>query len=205
MHAPLQHGNGGDRQRNKSAHGEEERGTGEPHLRRRGVLTLHRPGRTEEEDDDGDNRRDRRGGRGAREERERERAAAVGMAEERALAPAEGPEDAPLDAAAMRSRVEQLSLKHRRRGVEEAESGVGDAEVMLCLDTAYQVAQEGMDVLDPSTAAISIDDLDALELLRKEVALAEEDMIHLDADCEVIESLLQSKVVLYLCSSCFPA
>nr|CAB3484270.1 unnamed protein product [Digitaria exilis] len=64
MHAPLQHGNGGDRQRNKSAHGEEERGTGEPHLRRRGVLTLHRPGRTEEEDDDGDNRRDRRGGRG---------------------------------------------------------------------------------------------------------------------------------------------
>nr|CAB3484271.1 unnamed protein product [Digitaria exilis] len=96
------------------------------------------------------------------------------MAEERALAPAEGPEDAPLDAAAMRSRVEQLSLKHRRRGVEEAESGVGDAEVMLCLDTAYQVAQEGMDVLDPSTAAISIDDLDALELLRKEVALAEE-------------------------------
>nr|CAB3486807.1 unnamed protein product [Digitaria exilis] len=150
------------------------------------------------------------------------------MAEERALAPAESPEEAPPDAADIRSRVEQLSLKHGRPGVEEAE--VADEEVMLCLDTAYQVAQEGMDVLDPSTAAISIstDDLgysicltcvtylhtlpllssDALERLRKEVALVEEgnrkvsdeisvtaetannDVIQLDADIEVLESLL---------------
>ncbi|XP_039819537.1 uncharacterized protein LOC120681921 isoform X2 [Panicum virgatum] len=124
------------------------------------------------------------------------------------LDPAQGPEEAPLDAA---RRVEQLSLKRRRRGEEEAEAAVADAEVALGLESAYQVAQEGMvlDVLDSSTAAISIDDLDAyLERLRKEVALAKEgnrkvsdeigviaettanDMIQLDVDIEVLESLL---------------
>ncbi|RCV33239.1 hypothetical protein SETIT_7G067300v2 [Setaria italica] len=130
------------------------------------------------------------------------------MAEAGALAPAQVPEEAPLDAAAIRSRVEQLSLKRRRRGVEE-EAEVADAEVALGLDSAYQVAEEGMDVLDSSTAAISIDDLDAyLERLRKEVSLADEgnrkvsdeigvtaetttnDMIRLDVDSEVLESLL---------------
>nr|TKW03902.1 hypothetical protein SEVIR_7G073500v2 [Setaria viridis] len=130
------------------------------------------------------------------------------MAEAGALAPAQVPEEAPLDAAAIRSRVEQLSLKRRRRGVEE-EAEVADAEVALGLDSAYQVAEEGMDVLDSSTTAISIDDLDAyLERLRKEVSLADEgnrkvsdeigvtaetttnDMIRLDVDSEVLESLL---------------
>ncbi|OEL16844.1 hypothetical protein BAE44_0022139 [Dichanthelium oligosanthes] len=137
------------------------------------------------------------------------------MAEARALARAEVPEEAPLDAAAIRSRVEQLSLKRLRRGGEEAESEVADADVALGLDSAYQVAQEGMDVLDSSTAAISSDTLvpllspDAyLERLRKEVTLAEEknrelsdeigvtaettanDMIQLDVDIEILESLL---------------
>lgn len=37
------------------------------------------------------------------------------------------------------SRMEQLSLKRRRRVVEEEEAEVADAEVALCLDTAYQV------------------------------------------------------------------
>jgi len=128
-----------------------------------------------------------------------------------ALAPLQGPEEAPVDAAAIRSRVEQLSLKRRRRPweEEEAEEALTDAEVALGLESAYQVAQEGMNVLDSSTAAISIDDLDAyLERLRKEVALAKEgnrkvsdeiavtaettanDMIQLDVDIEVLESLL---------------
>ncbi|PAN37741.1 hypothetical protein PAHAL_7G118200 [Panicum hallii] len=125
-----------------------------------------------------------------------------------ALAPAQGPEEAPLEAAAIRSRVEQLSLKRRRRGgEEEEEAAVADAEVAL--ESAYQLAREGMDVLDSSTAAISIEDSDAyLERLRKEVALAEEgnrkvsdeigvtaettanDMIQLDVDIGVLESLL---------------
>ncbi|CAN6234757.1 unnamed protein product [Urochloa humidicola] len=136
------------------------------------------------------------------------------MAEAGALAPApaQGPEEAPVDAVAIRSRVEKLTLKLRRRGEQteaEAEAAVADAELTLSLDSAYQAAQEGMDMLDPSTAAISTDDLDSyLERLRKEVTLAEEgnrklfdeigvtaktianDMIHLDVDVEVLESLL---------------
>ena len=36
-------------------------------------------------------------------------------------------------------RVEQLSLKRRRRGEEEAEAAVADAEVALGLESAYQV------------------------------------------------------------------
>ncbi|CAN6242055.1 unnamed protein product [Urochloa humidicola] len=137
------------------------------------------------------------------------------MSEAGALVPApeQGAEEAPLDAAAIRSRLEQRALKLRPRGAEEA---VAHAELDLALDSACQVAQEGMDVLDPSTAAISIDDLDAhIEQLRKEVTLAEEgnrnlsdeigvtaetianDMIQLDVDIEVIKSLLlklESKV-----------
>ncbi|CAL5017433.1 unnamed protein product [Urochloa decumbens] len=137
------------------------------------------------------------------------------MAEAGALAPApapaQGPEEALLDAAVIRSRVEQLALKRRRGGEqEEAEAAVADAELALALDSAYQVAKEGMDVLDDlSTAAISTDDLDAyLERLRKEVTLAEEgnrklsdeigvtaktianDMIQLNVNVEVLESLL---------------
>ncbi|CAL5067255.1 unnamed protein product [Urochloa decumbens] len=131
------------------------------------------------------------------------------MAEAGALAPApaQGPEEAPLDAAAIRSRLEQLALKRRREGELEAEAAVPDKEVALALDSAYQVAKEGMDVFDPSTAAT--DDFDAyLEQLRKEVTLVEEgtrklsdeigvtaktmanDMIQLDVDVEVLESLL---------------
>ncbi|PUZ46773.1 hypothetical protein GQ55_7G109600 [Panicum hallii var. hallii] len=126
-----------------------------------------------------------------------------------ALAPAQGPEEAPLEAAAIRSRVEQLSLKRRRRGGEEEEEEAAVADAEVALESAYQVAREGMDVLDSSTAAISIEDSDAyLERLRKEVALAEEgnrkvsdeigvtaettanDMIQLDVDIGVLESLL---------------
>ena len=99
-----------------------------------------------------------------------------------ALAPVQGSEEAPVDAAAIRRcgadplasparsvrpprgsglvpqpsfappfvcsraccrRVEQLSLKRRRRGEEEAEAAVADAEVALGLESAYQVGSSG--------------------------------------------------------------
>ena len=102
-----------------------------------------------------------------------------------ALAPLQGPEEAPVDAAAIRrcgadpplasparsvphprgsglvprpsfapllfcsrarfSRVEQLSLKRRRRPweEEEAEEALTDAEVALGLESAYQVGSSG--------------------------------------------------------------
>ncbi|CAO2034702.1 unnamed protein product [Urochloa humidicola] len=149
------------------------------------------------------------------------------MAEAGALVPApeQGAEEAPHDLAAIRSarfsRVEQRALKLRRSGgeeeeEEEAEAAVDDAELDLGFDSVCKVAQEGMDVLDPSVDTISTDDLDAhLEQLRKEVTLAEEgnrklsdeigvtaetianDMIQLDVDIEVLKSLLlklESKV-----------
>ncbi|KAJ1270573.1 hypothetical protein BS78_06G062500 [Paspalum vaginatum] len=143
------------------------------------------------------------------------------MAEAQAVALAQGPEEAPLDASAIRSRVEQLSLKRRRRGEgEEEEAEVADAEVALGLDSAYKVFQEVMDEWDSSTAEVPTDGLDAyLERLRKDVALAEEanrrvcdeigvtaerafdDMIQLDADIELLESLpskLNSKALNHL-------
>ncbi|XP_066348568.1 uncharacterized protein [Miscanthus floridulus] len=127
------------------------------------------------------------------------------MAEAQALVLAQGPDEAPLDASAIRSRVEQLSLERRRRGEGEEEE---KAEVALGLDSPYKVAQEAMDEWHSTTAAASIDDLDAyLEMLRKDVAMAEQanqkvsaeisvtaettfnDMIQVDVGIEMLESL----------------
>ncbi|WVZ85253.1 hypothetical protein U9M48_032200 [Paspalum notatum var. saurae] len=144
------------------------------------------------------------------------------MAEARAVALARGtgPEEAPLDASAIRSRVEQLSLKRRRGEGEESE--VADAEVALGLDLEYKVFQEVEDEWDSSTAEVPSDCLDAyLEQLRKDVASAEEAnrrvsdeigvtaettfdcayMVQLDADIELLESLfskLDSKALKHL-------
>ncbi|ONM18180.1 hypothetical protein ZEAMMB73_Zm00001d004020 [Zea mays] len=119
------------------------------------------------------------------------------MAEAQALVPAQGPDEAPLDASAIHSRVEQLSLK---RLEVEPEAEVAEDEVALGLDSTHKAAQDAMDEWDSATAAVSIDDLDAsllsivfllrmhhlqitmpllwsdayLEQLRKDVAMAEQ-------------------------------
>ncbi|XP_062184187.1 uncharacterized protein LOC133888089 [Phragmites australis] len=127
------------------------------------------------------------------------------MAEALALDPAQDP-DAPLDAAAIRSRLEQLSQS--RRGGEEAPAAE-EADAVPGLGFEYEVALQAVDEWDSNAAAIATDDLDAyLEWLRKEVSLAEEknqklfdeigvvgetadnDMIQLDADIEALESSL---------------
>uniref|UniRef100_A0A804MHH7 Uncharacterized protein n=1 Tax=Zea mays TaxID=4577 RepID=A0A804MHH7_MAIZE len=130
------------------------------------------------------------------------------MAEAQALVPAQGPDEAPLDASAIHSRVEQLSLK---RLEVEPEAEVAEDEVALGLDSTHKAAQDAMDEWDSATAAVSIDDLDAyLEQLRKDVAMAEQgnqkvsgeisvtaettfnDMIQLDVGIEMLESLISN-------------
>ncbi|GJN03184.1 hypothetical protein PR202_ga20595 [Eleusine coracana subsp. coracana] len=127
--------------------------------------------------------------------------------------PAEGPEEAPLDAAAIRSRVEQLSLKWRRaREEEEAPVAGAEAEARRGMSSMYEVADEAMDEWDSVSAAIpsgDLGDLDAyLEWLRTKVNVVEEmnqkaadeiavleetttkDMIQLDVGIKELESSL---------------
>ncbi|KAL6885833.1 hypothetical protein ACP4OV_010094 [Aristida adscensionis] len=123
-----------------------------------------------------------------------------------ALAPEEEEEEAPLDAAAIRSRLEQLSQSRRRW--EDALAPAAE-EVAQGLGAEYEVRLQEVDEWDSSAAAMATPDLDAyLEWLRKEVTSAEEknqklcdeigvlgematnDMIQLDADIDALEFLL---------------
>ncbi|TVU13902.1 hypothetical protein EJB05_37369 [Eragrostis curvula] len=132
------------------------------------------------------------------------------------LAPAQRPEEAPLDAAAIRSRVEELALKWRR-GREEEEVPVAGAEAdaekgLSSMYEVSEVAEEAMDEWDSVSAANpsgDLGDLDAyLEWLRTKVSLTEEmnrkasdeiavlaeatvnDAIQLDVGIEELESSL---------------
>ncbi|KAL5216771.1 hypothetical protein ABZP36_008172 [Zizania latifolia] len=119
-------------------------------------------------------------------------------------------DDAPLDAAAIRSRFERLSLS--RRGEEEAEeaASVAAADAVRGQRSEYEEALQTVDAWASSAAALGSDDLDAfMEWLRKEVSLAEEenhklsgeicsigettvkDTIQLDADIAALESSLK--------------
>ncbi|KAK3142835.1 hypothetical protein QOZ80_4BG0352310 [Eleusine coracana subsp. coracana] len=153
----------------------------------------------------------------SRRERERRRGAAMADAVVSQV-PAEGPEEAPLDAAAIRSvvcsRVEQLSLKWRRAWEEEEAPVAGaEAEARRGLSSMYEVADEAMDEWDSVSAAIpsgDLGDLDAyLEWLRTKVNVVEEmnqkaadeiavleetttkDMIQLDVGIKELESSLK--------------
>lgn len=126
------------------------------------------------------------------------------MAETLALAPVQDPE-APLDAAAIRSRFEQLQML-RGEGDEEP---VDDEDAVLGLRSGWEVDLQEVDVWDSSAAALGADSLEAyIEWLRNEVSLAEEencnlskeisatgetvftDTILLDADIQALERSL---------------
>ncbi|KAL6652733.1 hypothetical protein ACP70R_011658 [Stipagrostis hirtigluma subsp. patula] len=118
----------------------------------------------------------------------------------------QGPEEAPLDAAAIRRRLEQVSQSRRRWEEASVAAAAEEEEEARGLVSEYEVALEAVDEWDSSAAAIAPSDLDAyLEWLRKEVRLAEEknqelsdeigvlgetatnDMVQLDADIEALE------------------
>ncbi|TVU13903.1 hypothetical protein EJB05_37336 [Eragrostis curvula] len=123
------------------------------------------------------------------------------------LAPAQRPEEAPLDAAAIRSRVEELALKWRR-GREEEEVPVAGAEADAEKGLSSMWLRKQWTSGTPSSAANpsgDLGDLDAyLEWLRTKVSLTEEmnrkasdeiavlargnDAIQLDVGIEELES-----------------
>ncbi|XP_047067046.1 uncharacterized protein LOC124675031 [Lolium rigidum] len=130
----------------------------------------------------------------------------MAMAETLALVQVEDPE-APLDAAAIRSRFEQLSALWE--GDEEEPVDVAaKQDAVLGLLSECEVDMQALDVWDSSAAALGSDGLAYIEWLRKEVSLAEEenrklsaeisdigetvfkDTILLDADIESLESSL---------------
>uniref|UniRef100_A0A0D9W426 Uncharacterized protein n=1 Tax=Leersia perrieri TaxID=77586 RepID=A0A0D9W426_9ORYZ len=123
------------------------------------------------------------------------------------LAHGDGEADAPLDAAAIRSRLERLALLRRGDGEEEADSAGMEAEDALrALISEYEV----LDALVPSDAMLEGDGFDAfMEWLRKEISLVEEEnlkltveigsaaetalnvSVQLDADVAALESSLK--------------
>ncbi|XP_051216726.1 uncharacterized protein [Lolium perenne] len=131
----------------------------------------------------------------------------MAMAETLALVQVEDPE-APLDAAAIRSRFEQLSALWEGEE-EDPVDAAAEEDALLGLLSECEVDMQAVDAWDSSAAALGSDGLAAyMEWLRKEVSLAEEenlklsaeisdigdtvfkDTILLDADIESLESSL---------------
>lgn len=107
---------------------------------------------------------------------------AAAMAETLALAPVEDPE-APLDAAAIRSRFEQLSTLWGGDEEEPVDAAAAEDE----LRSGCEADMQAEDAWDSSAAELESRCLDSyIEWLRKEVSLTEEENCKLSAEISVI-------------------
>ncbi|KAM0859287.1 hypothetical protein ACQ4PT_047303 [Festuca glaucescens] len=103
------------------------------------------------------------------------------MAETLALVPVQDPE-APLDAAAIRSRFEQLSALWEG-DEEEPVDAAAEEDAVLGLLSECEADMQAVDAWDSSAAALGSDGLAAyIEWLRKEVSLTEEENLKLSAE-----------------------
>lgn len=122
------------------------------------------------------------------------------MAETLALAPVQDPE-APLDAAAIRSRFEQLSALWEEGGEEEpvdaAAAAAEEEDAVLGLRSEGEVDLQAVDAWDSSADALGSDGLAAyLEWLRKEVGLTEEENRKLSDEISVVEETVFKDTIL---------
>uniref|UniRef100_A0ACD5UPU5 Uncharacterized protein n=1 Tax=Avena sativa TaxID=4498 RepID=A0ACD5UPU5_AVESA len=121
---------------------------------------------------------------------------AAAVDETLALAPVQDPV-APFDAAAIRSRFEQLSALWKGDEEEEPVDAAAEEDAVLALRSECEVDLQAVDAWDSSAAALGSDGLAAyLEWLRKEVSSTEEENRKLSGEISAIEETLLKDMIL---------